>query len=77
VVGSEDGAIAALTEIMSYDRRTVRRRFEERFTATRMAGDYIRIYRQLLKMRTASSEEYASPRPDLDGCEQTAATFES
>ena len=30
VVGSEDEAIAALTEIMSYDRRTVRRRFEER-----------------------------------------------
>ena len=77
VVGSEDEAIAALTEIMSYDRRTVRRRFEERFTATRMAGDYVRTYRQLLKMRTASSEEYASRRPDLDGCEQTAATFES
>jgi glycosyltransferase involved in cell wall biosynthesis len=77
VVGSEDEAIAALTEIMSYDRQTVRRRFEERFTATRMAGDYVRTYRQLLKMRTASSEEYASRRPDLDGCEQTAATFES
>ena len=79
VVGSEDEGITALKlRLMSYDRRTVRRqRFEERFTATRMAGDYIRTYRQLLKMRTASSEEYASPRPDLDGCEQTAATFES
>ena len=77
VVGSEDEAIAALAEIMCYDRRTVRRRFEERFTATRMARDYIRTYRQLLKMRTISSEEYTSRRPALDGGEQTAASFES
>jgi glycosyltransferase involved in cell wall biosynthesis len=60
VVESEDEAVAALTEITSYDRRTVRRRFEERFTAARMARDYVRTYRQLLKKRTASGEEYRS-----------------
>ena len=40
VVDSEEEAIAALPAILSYDRRAVRRRFEERFTAARMAEDY-------------------------------------
>jgi hypothetical protein len=60
VVESEDEAVAALSEIVSYDRRTVRRRFEERFTATRMARGYVNTYHRLLKMRTASGEEYRS-----------------
>jgi glycosyltransferase involved in cell wall biosynthesis len=73
VVESEDEAVAALSEIMSYDRRMVRQRFEERFSATRMARDYVRTYRQLLKLRTASTEKYRSwPRRfDLDGGSQT------
>jgi hypothetical protein len=31
------------------DRRKVRRRFEERFTARRMANDYVRVYRSLVR----------------------------
>ena len=61
VVDSEEEAIAALPAILSYDRRTVRQRFEKRFTATRMAKDYVRIYRQLL--RTRPRDETQSPRP--------------
>ena len=74
VVASEDEALAALAEVMSYDRRIVRRRFEERFTSVRMAGDYVSTYRQLLMMRTASGEEYPSwpHQPDLDGDCETA-----
>src|SRR6202040_670909 len=34
VVDSEEEAIAVLPDILSYDRRAVRRRFEERFTST-------------------------------------------
>ena len=56
MVDSEEEAIAALPEILSYDRRAVRQRFEERFTATRMANNYVSIYRQLLKMRTSDSK---------------------
>jgi glycosyltransferase involved in cell wall biosynthesis len=41
MVDSEEEAIAALPEILSYDRRAVRQRFEERFTATRMANNYV------------------------------------
>jgi glycosyltransferase involved in cell wall biosynthesis len=69
VVDSEQEAIAALPEILSYDRRAVRQRFEERFTATRMAKDYVSIYRQLLRMRTSNGQR-RSPwrrRRGLDG----------
>ena len=47
IVNSEEEATAALPEILSYDRRAVWQRFEERFTATRMAKDYLSTYRQL------------------------------
>jgi hypothetical protein len=56
VVNSEVEAIAALPEILSYDRRVVRRRFEEKFTAARMATDYVSIYRRLLKTRTSDAK---------------------
>ena len=56
VVNSELEAIAALPEILSYDRHVVRRRFEERFTAARMAKDYVSIYRRLLKTRTSGAK---------------------
>src|SRR5580704_11760623 len=52
VVGSEEEAIAALPKILSYDRRAVRQRFEERFTTTRMAKDYVSTYSQLRATRT-------------------------
>jgi predicted chitinase len=64
VVDSEDEAVAALPEILSYDRRAVRQRFEDRFTSTRMAKDYVGTYRRLLKTRTFG----ATPRQlDLNG----------
>ena len=56
VIDSEHEAVAALPEILSYDRRAVRQRFDERFTATRMAKDYVSTYRQLLKMRTYTAQ---------------------
>ena len=34
---------------LALDRRMVRRRFEERFSAARMARDYVRIYRSMLR----------------------------
>jgi hypothetical protein len=56
VVDSEEEAVAALREILSYDRRAVRQRFEEKFTATRMAKDYVSTYRKLSKKHTANQE---------------------
>jgi glycosyltransferase involved in cell wall biosynthesis len=48
IVSSIDEAPLALCEVIALDRRSVRRRFEERFTAARMAKDYINVYRTLL-----------------------------
>jgi glycosyltransferase involved in cell wall biosynthesis len=53
VVESEEEAIAALPAILSYDRRGVRHRFEQRFTAARMAQNYVSTYRRLLKTSTS------------------------
>jgi glycosyltransferase involved in cell wall biosynthesis len=51
VVDSEEEAIAALPGVLSCDRRAVRQRFEKKFTAARMAQDYVDVYRRLLMMR--------------------------
>jgi glycosyltransferase involved in cell wall biosynthesis len=69
VVESEEEAVAALPAILSYDRRVVRQRFEERFTDAIMANDYVSTYRRLLKARTSNGKTQ-SPRPrqlDLNG----------
>src|ERR1700732_3352570 len=55
VVDSEEEAVAALPAVLSYDRRAVRQRFEERFTSTRMAKDYVSTYRRLLKTRSSGA----------------------
>ena len=52
IVSTIDEAMLALPEMIALDRRTVRRRFEERFSATRMAKDYVNVYRKLLKQST-------------------------
>jgi glycosyltransferase involved in cell wall biosynthesis len=52
IVSSIDEAPHALCEVIALDRRSVRRRFEERFTATRMAKDYANVYRLLLQKQS-------------------------
>lgn len=47
VVQSFEEAVKLLPEVLTLDRRKVRRRFEQRFSARRMANDYVRIYRKL------------------------------
>src|SRR5205807_10126533 len=42
-VDSMDEAIRRLPHVLALDRRAVRRRFDQRFTATRMAKDYVQI----------------------------------
>jgi glycosyltransferase involved in cell wall biosynthesis len=47
IVESEDDAIGAIKRLSELDRRKVRARFEERFSAKRMAQDYVRNYQAL------------------------------
>jgi glycosyltransferase involved in cell wall biosynthesis len=49
IVDTMDEAVRKLPHVLSLDRRKVRHRFEQRFTATRMARDYVHVYRFLLK----------------------------
>ena len=42
-------AIRTLPQVLALDRRTVRQRFEQRFSVTRMAEDYIEVYGSVLK----------------------------
>ena len=48
IIDSIEEATVALPRVMALDRRAVRRRFEEHFSATRMAKDYVRVYKSLL-----------------------------
>ncbi|MCK8783479.1 glycosyltransferase family 4 protein [Roseomonas sp. NAR14] len=47
IVESEAAAVAAVRKVGALSRESVRRRFEERFTAERMARDYLDLYRTL------------------------------
>lgn len=49
IVDTLDEAVAALPRVLSLDRASVRRRFEERFSAKRMALDYLSVYEDLLR----------------------------
>jgi glycosyltransferase involved in cell wall biosynthesis len=48
VVENEEQAVVAVNELGQLDRAKIRARFEERFSAKRMAEDYERQYRKLL-----------------------------
>jgi hypothetical protein len=53
ITGYETSAAAAVREAGSLSRSAIRGRFEERFTARRMAEDYIRLYRRLIDGKRA------------------------
>jgi glycosyltransferase involved in cell wall biosynthesis len=48
VVEDETGAIGAVDRLGHLSRQAIRKRFEERFTARRMAQEYLSVYRSLL-----------------------------
>jgi glycosyltransferase involved in cell wall biosynthesis len=49
IVDDVAGAVAAAGRLGALDRAAVRRRFEERWTARRMAEDYLALYRRLIE----------------------------
>jgi glycosyltransferase involved in cell wall biosynthesis len=68
IVDTMDEAVSMLPRVLALDRRAVRRRFEERFSATRMATEYVALYRSLLKRSPISEKETTvpAPRPELE-----------
>jgi glycosyltransferase involved in cell wall biosynthesis len=55
VVDSVDDAVAALDKAARLDRAQVRSRFEQRFSAARMAQDYLSVYRALGRRRALAA----------------------
>ncbi len=53
IVEDEDSAVEAVGRLGSLNRKGIRSVFEERFSASRMANDYVAIYRQLVKRLAA------------------------
>ena len=66
VVEDEAGAIGAVDRVAHLSRARIRQRFEERFTARRMALDYLAVYRTL--------SDLAAPRLRLVTEEKVPAT---
>jgi glycosyltransferase involved in cell wall biosynthesis len=65
IVDTMDEAVSMLPRVIALDRHAVRRRFEERFSATRMATDYVALYRSLLKRPPVSEHETSVPPPPV------------
>jgi glycosyltransferase involved in cell wall biosynthesis len=53
IVESADEAVQRMPKVLSLDRKAVRARFEERFSATRMAAEYVKLYQKMLRMRAS------------------------
>jgi glycosyltransferase involved in cell wall biosynthesis len=66
IVNTLEEAIAALPRVITLDRKKVRKRFEQRFSANRMANDYVNVYRQLLaaSQRIGSNGRDTRQHPD-------------
>jgi len=56
IVDGEEQGVQAVARLNTLDRRKVRAQFEQRFTAKRMAQDYLKLYKMLSGNATLSSE---------------------
>ena len=65
IVETMEEAIAALPRVIALDRKKVRQRFEQRFSATRMAKDYVGIYRSLLATSAKREQQEIELAPNV------------
>ncbi len=84
IVDNESEAIAAVGQLGQLSRALVRTRFKQRFSARRMASDYVGIYRELTAeraiapparrpLRSQITHEYGSGQPTRAPRKQTTA----
>ena len=60
IVNSMDEAVRAAAKVEALDRRRIRQRFEDRFTAEHMAINYLTVYERLLALRSVSDSGLAA-----------------
>jgi glycosyltransferase involved in cell wall biosynthesis len=65
VVDSVDEAVAAVPRVLEFCRRDIRREFEKRFSAERMALDYLAVYEGLCNAQ--APRRYRPKRAEADG----------
>lgn len=70
IVDTIEEAAAALPRVFDLDRRTVRRTFERRFSATRMATEYVGLYRAMLRQAPAIVPDREIAIKDIDKNEE-------
>jgi len=61
IVEDEDGAVDAVARLPELSREKIRRRFEQRFTARRMAQDYLAVYGSLMERTTPRLLDMLTP----------------
>jgi glycosyltransferase involved in cell wall biosynthesis len=68
IVDSMDEAIRVMPQVLALDRRAVRQKFEHRFSASRMAKDYVQVYRSLIKQQVLPERDAPVSRrqPELE-----------
>jgi glycosyltransferase involved in cell wall biosynthesis len=71
IVDDVEGALHALRKIPAFDRRRCRRVFEERFSATRMAHDYLSVYSRAIKASADHNARIALTALDSDALKGT------
>lgn len=49
IVSNVEEAAQAIPVVLKLDRKAIRARFEERFSASRMAADYLRVYHNMTR----------------------------
>jgi len=64
IVQSIEEAVVALERIQHLDRERCREVFERRFSATRMANDYVKIYEKLLASRNGNGAIHGNLRKE-------------
>ena len=67
IVDGEEEAIRAVRELPRLDRRIIRARFEERFTAVRMAREYEARYRELVRHPAEARRASSRQPPTMKG----------
>jgi glycosyltransferase involved in cell wall biosynthesis len=67
IVDTTEQAVTALPQVLALDRRLVRRGFEERFSATQMAKDYVSVYRKLLQRSPPQEARIRKPYVETAG----------
>lgn len=65
IVEDEQGAIGSAYRIAELSRSRIRARFEERFTARRMAQDYVSVYRSLVERSAPQLKLVSDTAPSI------------